>query len=110
MSKTRNQRRRDHRFERVMGGVFFALLILCLAGLMKQCRDIQELQEKVNSTNLTIVAADTFLPEGFSSQSAAYQAALQRYEIEQGHVLPEENEKTAPEAATSEAGRCKGAS
>ena len=110
MSKTRNQRRRDRIFEWFFRVLFFVLLILCLALLCKQCRDIEELQEKVGSTNLTIVAADTYLPEGFSAESAAYQAALQRYEIEQGHILPEENEKTAPEAATSEADRCKGAS
>ncbi len=110
MSRTRNQRRRDRVFERVASIVFFALLILCLVMLCKQCRDIEELQQKIGSTNLTIVAADTYLPEGFSAQSAAYQTALQRYEIEQGHIIPAENEKTAPEAATSEAGRCKGAS
>ena len=102
MSRTRNQRRRDRIFEWVARVVFFGLLILCLALLAKQCRDIEELQEKVGSTNLTIVAADAYLPEGFSAQSAAYQTALQRYDIENGYIITEQKE-TAPEAATSEA-------
>lgn len=109
MSRTRNQRRRDMIFDRIVCIVFLVLLILCLAGLCKQCQDIEALKEQINSTNITIVAADTYLPEGFSAQSAAYQAASQRYDIEQGHILPDKNE-AAPESANSEADRCKGAS
>ena len=110
MRNSKKLRRRTDWFDWIFRILFSALLLVCLAGLCKQCHDIEELQEKIGSTNLTIVAADTYLPEGFSAQSAAYQAASQRYEIEQGHILPAENEKTAPEAATSEADRCKGAS
>ena len=106
MSQTRNQRRRDRILEKIFRGMLFLLLIWCLLALAKQCRDIEELQEKIGSSNITIVAADTFLPEGFSAQSAAYQAALQRYNAEHGYIIPEQKE-TAPEAATSEAGRCK---
>lgn len=102
MKKTKKQRRCGDLFEWFFRIVFLLLLIVCLAGLCKQCRDIEELQERIGSTNLTIVAADTYLPQGFSAQSAAYQKALQRYDIEQGHILPETKE-TAPEAATSEA-------
>lgn len=103
MSKTNKYRRSGDLYEWIFRILFSALLIACLVLLARQCQAIEELQQKVGSTNLTIVAADTYLPEGFNVENAAYQAALQRYEIEQGHVFPEENEKTAPEAATSEA-------
>ena len=103
MRNSKKLRRRTDWFDWIFRILFSALLLVCLAGLCKQCHDIEELQEKIGSTNLTIVAADTYLPEGFSAQSAGYQKALQRYDIEQGHVFPEENEKAAPESANSEA-------
>ena len=112
MSRTRNQRRRDNFFEWFFRVLFFALLILCLLGLAKQCRDIRELEEKIGSTSITIVGTQSFLPEGFDPQSEIYQAALQRYDIENGLVFPEsfEQKEAAPEMAVSEADRCKGAS
>lgn len=111
MSRTRNQRRR-RLFDTIFRLLYMLLLIVCVIMICQHCRDIRDIKEKIGSTNITIVAADTFLPEGFSAQSAAYQAALQRYEIEQGHVLPEnfEQKEAAPESANSEADRCKGAS
>ena len=102
MKKPVNKRQRFITLDRVMTVVFAVILLVCLAGLAKQCRDIEALQEQINSTSITIVAADTYLPDGFHAENAAYQAALQRYEIEQGHVLPDKKE-TAPEAATPEA-------
>lgn len=102
MQNFKRKRRSGDIFEWIFRILFSGLLIACLVLLARQCQAIEELQQKVGSTNLTIVAADTYLPEGFSAESAAYQAALQRYEIEQGHVLPDKKE-TAPEAATPEA-------
>ena len=104
MRNSKKQRRRTDWFDWIFRILFSALLLVCLAGLCKQCHDIEELQEKVGSTSLTIVAADTYLPQGFTSQSTAYQAALQRYDIEQGHILLDKKE-AAPESANSEADR-----
>ena len=103
MKNSNRQRKSGDLFEWFFRILFSGLLIACLVLLARQCQAIEELQTKVGSTNLTIVAADTYLPEGFSAQSAAYQAALQRYEIEQGHVLPDdfEQKETAPELADS---------
>lgn len=109
MSRTRNQRRRDRMIERIFTIamlIAFAVLVIMLA---RQVRDLSDMEARMRSTNVEAVRAEDFLPQGFSAQSAAYQAACQRYEIEQGHIIPEQKE-TAPEAATSEADRCKGAS
>ena len=86
--------------------IVFAVLVIMLA---QQVREINELQDRINSRQITVTRAEDYLPEGFTVQDAAYQAACQRYEIEQGHVIPGQKE-TAPESANSEADRCKGAS
>ena len=112
MSRTRNQRRRDLWFDRLITAVIIALLIACLVGLCKQCKDIEALQTQINGTRVTIIDADAFLPKGFDAESAAYQAASHRYDIENGYIIPEisAEKETAPESANSEADRCKGAS
>lgn len=107
MSRTRNQRRRDNRFEKIFCAIMFIGLILLTIVLLRQCRDINELQEKLNANSATIMRADSYLPDYYDR--SAYEAAVQRYNIENGFVIPEQKE-TAPEAATSEADRCKGAS
>lgn len=104
MSKTRNQRRRDRMIERVFTIVMliaFAVLVVMLA---RQVRELSDMEERMRSTNVEVVRAEDFLPEGFSAQNTAYQAACQRYEIEQGHIIPEQKE-AAPESANSEADR-----
>ena len=109
MSRTRNQRRRDRIIERALTVIMliaFAVLVVVLA---RQIRDLSEMEARMRATNVEAVRAEDFLPQGFSAQSAAYQGACQRYEIEQGHIIPGQKE-TDPEAATSEADRCKGAS
>lgn len=100
MSKTRNQRRRDMLFDKIVSVIMIILLIFLVVATLSQCRDINELQEKLNSTSVTVVRAEDFLPTHFDR--SAYEAASKRYDIEQGQILPEQKE-TAPEAATSEA-------
>ena len=105
MSRTRNQRRRDNLFDRIITLAILVLVIVLTVMVFRSCRDINELQEKLNSTSATVVRASDFLPSNFDQ--GAFEAASYRYEIEQGHIIPEQKE-TAPEAATSEAVRCKG--
>ena len=103
MSRTRNQRRRDDLlFDRIVTLIVLVLLIALTVMMFRQCKDINALQEQINSTNVTVVRAESFLPDGFDPNSSEYRAALQRYDIEHGYVIPEQKE-TAPEAATSEA-------
>ena len=107
MSRTRNQRKRDNLFDRIFTLIMLAFVIALTVAVFRSCRDINELQEKINGTTATVVRASDYLPSDFDR--AAFEAASYRYEIEQGHIIPEQKE-TAPEAATSEADRCKGAS
>ena len=100
MSRTRNQRRRDDRFEKIFSVIMFAVLILVIVAMLRQCHDINELERKISERSATVVRAESYLPDNFDRD--AYEAAVQRYEIEQGHIIPEQKE-TAPEAATSEA-------
>ena len=100
MRTPRTQQRLDDLFEWFFRVLFSVILIVCLIGLCKQCRDIEELQKQIGSTRVTVVAPEVFLPEGFDAQSAGYQAALQRYEIEQGHIFQDKKE-AAPESANS---------
>lgn len=102
MENRKKRRRRERLIEQIATGIMFVLLIILLVMLVVQIREINELQEKINGTQVNVVRAEDFLPEGFTIQDAAYQAACQRYDVEQGYVIPEQNE-TAPKAATSEA-------
>lgn len=110
MSRTRNQRRRDRNIDRICCWIL-AIMLLFLVGLViQQFREIDAMQhERLARESVTVVRAEDFLPPGFDPSCPGYQAALQRYDVEHGLILPEEKE-TAPEAATSEADRCKGAS
>lgn len=110
MSKTRNQRRRAmwRMIERIFLVIFLAILIWAIITLSKDIHEIEAMQqERREREQVMIVRAENYLPDYFDQ--GEYDAACQRYEIEQGHIIPEQKE-TAPEAATSEAGRCKGAS
>ena len=100
MSRTRNQRRRDDFFDRILSIIMIILLLVLIVAIIRQCKDINALQEKFNASSVTVMRAEDYLPAQFDR--SAYEAASQRYDIEQGYVIPEQKE-TAPEAATSEA-------
>ena len=103
MSRTRNQRRRAlwRRIERIILAALIAILVWAIFALGKQVREIEEMQ-RARREQVSIVTARDFLPEGFDPSCPEYQAALQRYAIENGLLLPGEKE-TAPERASSEA-------
>lgn len=100
--KTRNQKRRDRwlSFERFLCVILTAVLLILVGTLCRQCEDIERMQQdRVNrDQGAMVVRAENFLPSYFDR--AAYQDACARYEIAQGHIIPEQKE-TAPEAATS---------
>ena len=100
MSRTRNQRRRDNRFEKIVCFFLLAALILLTMATLRQCQDINDLQQQINERGAIVVCAENYLPAHFDR--SAYEAASRRYEIEQGHIIPEQKE-AAPEAGTSEA-------
>ena len=85
------------------------LIMLSLAMVIYACVVIAQIQgdiEQLQGTWLgkrAVVSAESYLPENFNPDSEGYRAALERYEIEQGHVLPgSEHKKITPEAGTSE--------
>ena len=100
MSRTRNQRRRDNKFEKIFCLFMLAFLLLLTVAIMRQCQDINELQERLNERGAIVVRAENYLPANFDR--SAYEAACRRYEVEQGHIIPEQKE-AAPESANSEA-------
>ncbi len=102
MSRTRNQRRRERIFEQIVTVTMLLLLLVLMAVSLCQCRDSNELQERRSSTVVTVMREEDFLPQGFDPSCPEYQAALRRYDIEHGYIIPEQKEP-APEAATSEA-------
>ena len=104
MSRTRNQRRRDLNGEKILIAILTIFLILLLIALFKQWAEIEEMQEKRREREgiqVTVTNAADFLPEGFDPECAAYQAALQRYNEENGLVFGQK--EAAPELADSEA-------
>lgn len=102
MSTTRNQKRRDRwlSFERFLCVLLAVALVILIAVLFMQCSEIDRMQkDRVTSgQGATIVRAENYLPRYFDR--SAYDDACARYEIEQGHVIPEQKE-TAPETVTS---------
>ena len=104
MSRTRNQRRRDRMLEKISRWGMVAVLAILLCMVARQCADIERMQQEINSRQqVTVVRAEDYLPAGFDPSSPGYQAALQRYDIENGLIIPEQKE-AAPELAGSEAG------
>ena len=102
MSKTRNQRRRDRNIDRIVCWVLALMLVFLIGLLIKQVGEIEALQAAQNAKGtVTVVRAEDFLPAGFDPNCPEYQAALQRYDEENGLVFGQK--EAAPEWANSEA-------
>lgn len=104
MSRTRNQRRRDLKGEKILIAILIGALIFLLITLFKQFAEIEEMQAERRareSQQVTVMRAEDFVPKGFNPQCEAYQAALRRYDEENGLVLGQK--EAAPELAGSEA-------
>ena len=103
MSRTRNQRRRRI-IDRICYVIMLIVLIVLICMVVKQFREIEDMQAERRareSQQMTVMRADSFLPKGFDPECEAYQAALQRYDEENGLVFGQK--ETAPERASSEA-------
>lgn len=104
MSRTRNQRRRDKIAEKIFLAAIIGFLIYLLVLVYQQWTEIERLQEQRRvreSQQVTVVNAADFLPSGFDPDCPEYQAALQRYDEENGLVFGQK--EAAPEWANSEA-------
>ena len=76
------------------------IVLICM--VVKQFREIEEMQAKHRETQqVTVMRAEDFLPKGFDPECEAYQAALRRYDEENGLIWGQK--ETAPEWADSEA-------
>lgn len=102
MSRTRNQRRRDRIIRRVLLLAMMIAIVCLLIALFKQCAEIEQMQRErlARSDSYAVIRASDYLPKEFDRD--AYEDACRRYEIENGHVIPEQKE-TAPELENSEA-------
>ena len=109
MSESNNQKRR-HWLGWIVDKIFNIICWLVVIYALTQIANTIKLLWDVQSSMVTrgstvsaqVYAPEDFLPEGFDPSCPEYQAALQRYNVENGLLLPEEKE-AAPELAGSEA-------
>ncbi len=84
MSKTRNQRRRE---QRVRQFALMALAAILTASVWISAALAVDIEGRAkNRAESAAGALDGFLPEDFDEE--AYQAALDRYNVEEGLILP----------------------
>lgn len=85
MSKTRNQRRREQRMRQF---ALMALTAILTASVWISAALASDIGDRAkNRTESAAGAVDGFLPEDFDED--AYRAALDRYNAEEGLLLPQ---------------------
>lgn len=84
MSRTRNQRRRDASLRRLLTVALVVVLLAAVAMAVYLWAGIEAARES-GAWGLVSTGQD-YMPEEFDER--AYRAALQRYNVEQGLILP----------------------
>ena len=87
MQKMRNRRRISRIIDKLVTIAFWLVLLYAIAEISSVIQTMHAIQTQLLPRGSS-VTANSFLPGNYSEK--AYQAALQRYNIENGYILPDE--------------------
>lgn len=85
MQKRRNPLRIGRIIDKLVNIAFWLVVAYAIVQISSAVKDIREVQQMMLPRGSS-VTTHSFLPGNYSEK--AYQAALQRYDIENGYILP----------------------